>query len=371
MTKYTFLSLILVLFLNQSCKEEIDPSTDGKTTAVVYGLLDQNDTIHYIKINRAFYGGGDALSIAQIADSSYFNSVKGTVKEYDGSTLKRTWELRDTLVTNKESGAFFGPEQVMYYFKTNKNESLIADGFTEYHLEVVVDEGLSSESTITGKTKLITGFSIKDPKTQQDAGGFKFAETSGFRNTDVRLNVGTSSAVECKLLIEFEEFQGSSLKNTKSFEWTLGTVNEDGLSTGIAELTAYGNTFYDLIKSNCSNDNSITKRILKSITIIATAADEDFQKYITVNKPTSSLTQNKPTFTNLTITNDNRIVGIFASRNTQSNVYLKWKYNGGSSYVRCIDLNSTKELCLGTITGTYLFCSDLTAFDAGESFYCD
>lgn len=353
-----FLPLISILLF--SCKEEIEPSNDGRVTAVVYGLLDQSDSLHFIKINRAFFGGGNSLEIAKIADSSYFNTVKATVKEYQSGTLKRTWILRDTIITNKESGAFFGPEQKVYYFETTSTSPLIADEFTTYKFEAILDEGLSSSCTVTGETKLITSFSITDPTT---SGSFKFASSNielyGYTSQIIRLNVGSAAKIETNLIVEFEEWAGSTLYNTKSFTWNLGSAEEDALTNGVIEFSANGSTFYDLISKNVSNDNSITKRILKSITIKSFAGDLDFQKYLTLNKPTSGLTQSKPTFSNLNVSNDMRVIGIFASRNMQERYFYKWKNTiGTSAYSRCIDPNSMKELGLGAITGSLLFCSD-------------
>ena len=62
-----------------SCNEKINYIGEFKETAVVYGLLDHADSIHYVKINRAFIGPGNAIDIAQIPDSNYFSQVDATV----------------------------------------------------------------------------------------------------------------------------------------------------------------------------------------------------------------------------------------------------------------------------------------------------
>jgi hypothetical protein len=84
-----------------SCNEKIDLLGDYQETAVVYGLLDHADSLHYIKITRAFIGPGSAVDLAQISDSSYFNQVNATVTEFIGGVVTRTWILKDTIVTNK------------------------------------------------------------------------------------------------------------------------------------------------------------------------------------------------------------------------------------------------------------------------------
>jgi hypothetical protein len=357
LTHFIFLALAIALF---SCREEIEGSKDGKVTAVVYGLLDQTDTLHFVKITRAFYGGGNSLDIAKIEDSSYFKTVNATVKEYQNGTLKRTWELKDTIIEDKKDGAFFGPKQKVYYFKTTISNPLIADGFTTYKLEANLDKGLTNECTVTGETKLLTGFNILDPSA---AGSFKFASANidlyGYTFTNVRISVGTAKRIEASLNVEIEEYAGNNLYNVRNFNWNLGAAEEDNLTSGQVEFTAGGESFYKLVSDNVTNDNNITKRILKSITIKTYACDQDFQKYLLVNKPSSGLAQNKPSFTNLSISNEMRVVGIFAARMKQERYFIKWKNTPGTSaYSRCLDPNSIKELSMGKITGTLKFCSD-------------
>lgn len=84
-----FLSLLfLAAFFLQSCSEDLKLSGDFKETAIVYGLLDQADSLHYVKITRAFIGPGNALDIAQIADSSYFDQVDATISEVVNGTVR-------------------------------------------------------------------------------------------------------------------------------------------------------------------------------------------------------------------------------------------------------------------------------------------
>ena len=112
---YLFVGLVAL----SSCNEKIDFQGAFKETVVVYGLLDQADSLHYVKVNRAFIGPGNALDIAQIPDSNYFDDVEVTVSEYLDGNLSRTWVLRDTLVNTKDTnGVFYAPQEKVYYFKT-------------------------------------------------------------------------------------------------------------------------------------------------------------------------------------------------------------------------------------------------------------
>ena len=114
---YFVLSFALTFLI--SCSEEINLNGDFKETAVVYGLLDHADSLHFVKITRAFIGPGNPIELAKIPDSNYFDQVDVTVSEYVNDLLTRTWVLKDTVVHNKDiDGAFYAPEQKVYYFQT-------------------------------------------------------------------------------------------------------------------------------------------------------------------------------------------------------------------------------------------------------------
>ena len=98
-----FFYLICFTSLLFSCNEKLNLIGEFKETAIVYGVLDQADSLHYVKITRAFIGPGNAVQIAQIADSSYFDQVDATITEFVDGIQTRSWTLRDTIIDNKET----------------------------------------------------------------------------------------------------------------------------------------------------------------------------------------------------------------------------------------------------------------------------
>jgi hypothetical protein len=368
-----FVQLFSIFLLINSCSEEILPSTDGKETAVVFATLNQKDTIHFVKITKAFYGGGNSLEIAKIPDSSYFNKVDATIKEYISGTLTRTFILKDTIVSNKnQNGAFYAPEQKLYYFKTKPSDPLI-NSFTNnsnsaiYKFEAIIND---SELVVKGETSLVGGITISQP-TPNSQSNFAFFDVSknGYANTNISFNTGNAKRIEVKLTVEFEEFSGNNLLYTKSFDWNLATIDADNIKAFTNEsVSASGQTFYTLIAQNATKDNAIDKRILKGIRVQINGASNDFQKYLIVNQPSSSLAQNKPSYSNLSVSNGHRVIGIFASRFYESIYKPKVTLFAGVA-LGCLNNPSMKELCQGQITGTLRFCSD-NAADQNQSYFC-
>jgi hypothetical protein len=371
-----FLSIIIGL---SSCNEKIDLLGDYQETAVVYGLLDHADSLHYIKITRAFIGPGSAVDLAQIPDSSYFNQVDATVTEYVGGVVTREWELRDTLVTNKEiNGAFYGPEQKVYYFKTlptGPNEaqqgspSALTSSLNKdatYKLSIDIDNG---KFTVLGETELVHG--LTSPSNSQNF-TFKFANNPGsYVSAGVAAvnTFGNAFVVNSSLKVIYNEYVGLN-KTVNSFDWKLG---EASILPGESRtFTAYGETFYTLMKNDVTVDPSITRRTFEGIEFTITGGHEELYNYMVVNAPSSSLSQSKPSYTNLTVTNGKRVVGIFSSRQTLK-FYRPFFTNAAQAYIRAIDKKSTRELCQGPLTGLLLFCSNHpgdNVVGAEESYAC-
>jgi hypothetical protein len=353
--KLLYAILPLIVFFT-SCNEDIDLVGEFKETAVVYGLLDQHDSVHMIKINRAFIGPGNALEIAQIADSNYFQQVDAVVEEYVNDVFTgRSWMLRDTMITDKKEGVFFGPEQKVYVFysKSLDNSSNPTGsellGNATYRLRADINGGLFE---IQGETELVTGiYTGTDASTYS----FKFAkDATEYRTTTISANTGNSYIINTTVDIHYSEFIGTA-ETPRTFSWRLGEMECEPNQT--KQFAANGQTFYEQLAQHCQSvGNPLTdKRNFTGLTVRVVGGAQDFYNYILVNQPSSSLAQNKPTFTNLTATNEHPVIGIFSSRFTHE-VYHEFT-TPSSQFLRCLDEASTEVLCIGSVTGPYLFCS--------------
>lgn len=360
--KQTILFLISCIFgtvIISSCNEEVDMIGDFEETAVVYGLLDKSENVHFIKITRAFIGPGNSLEIAQIPDSSYFNQIDATITERINGTQTRVWTLQDTIVENKDTqGVFYAPTQKLYYFTTTSNAPLDNNGI--YTLDISVNGG---EFEVQASTEIISGIS-----TTADNQNFRFdfvKDPGVFQQKSISVDGGNGYVVNTSLQVYFKEFITGVDTTLSSFKWTLGEYNvTPGKSQG---FNIPGQTFYDLMAANVTNNPSINKRQMYSVKLIVTSGAENLYNYMSVNQPSSSLAQSKPTYTNLTATNGHKVVGIFSSRYTY--VIEKFFINQSNNTLRMMAPKSVAELCTGAITGNLFFCSQHVG-DIGTSYQC-
>lgn len=369
------ITAILSLSVLQSCKEEIEITGDFKETAVVYGILDKADSVHLIKITRAFIGPGNSLQIAQIPDSNYFDNVSATISERISGNITRTWQLFDTIVQNKETnGVFYAPEQKVYAFYSQGKDNSGSPNFQSlndnatYELKIVINGGESDEFTVTAQTGIVSGISTSSDNLNYQ---FKFASnaqvTGEYATTSIFAQTGNSAVINTALTIHYSDFVGTDTI-PQTIRWKLGEHEVSGTSES---FIINGRTFYDIVSAHCeSGDPNVFKRNIEGITVTVVAGSEELYNYILINQPSTSLAQNKPTYTNLTATDDHPVIGIFASRYTHA-VYHPF-VSTLSQNIRCIDRNSTMELCIGPVTGQYLFCSQQPLDIAtGQSYACN
>ena len=353
---------LLALVFLVSCSEEIELSSEPGETAVVYALLDQEDSLHYIRINRAFYGTSNSLEAAKIPDSSYFKSVDAKIYEVrNQKDTLRIWTLKETVVSNKDTnGIFYAPTQKLYYFTTETNAPLIAKEGYRY----VLKARINNSYTISSSTELIRDASLAT--NILSTYGFVATNTSSgykYASTNVSFKNGTSTTMNTSLYLIVDEYRGSEL-TTKRIEWNIADLETSSNKNNLAE--AKGEAFFEVIKKNCKVDKSVTKRRLSSIETVVTFGSEELRKYILLSRPSSSLAQNKPIYTNIVSKDGLRVRGLFSARTTKRFTKKSWE-QVGSYYPRAIDQVTTRELCIGSTTDLR-FRSDVPE-DSKENFY--
>lgn len=343
----------LGLVVLAACNTKFNVNGEYEEKAIVHFLLDQGQEFHFLKLNKTFLQEGDAFDFAKEADLSYFDNVVAVVEEIKNGSKTREWTLQDTTINNKKEGAFYGPDQKLYFFKADD-----LDETALYRLKIDVDNG---NHIITGQTRLVEGVSIKSPNQNQS---FKFAPnsvaTAGYLNTAITFNAGKGATFKMQLRFEYEEFTASG-SVVKPLVWELGSIDRVDMGAATGSFVAKGNTFYEIVNKTVKANPDVTKRNLTLGDIVLTAGSEDLHTYILSNAPTSSLAQSKPSFTNL-----EGALGIFSSRVT----VVQTKPNFDNPNSRVVDQNSMKELCTGTYTAALKFCSQYPE-DSGRPYSCD
>jgi hypothetical protein len=90
---------------------------DHPPMPVIYGVFNNIDTVHYIRVGKTFGAATDPRISARLYDSLYFDEMESKVKVFVDRTPYKL-ELVDDIP--KEPGLFHSPDQRLYRFQTQK-----------------------------------------------------------------------------------------------------------------------------------------------------------------------------------------------------------------------------------------------------------
>lgn len=306
------LLLISSASLFVSCETDIDVTAEWKDITIVYGLLSQNDSVHYLKINKAFLGDGNSIEYAKESDSlSYFGNLDVTITEVSEDGATRTFHF-DTVTVQKEPG-LFAERQLVYKSVfdmpadlTDNNNS--NDKTYEYKL-LIVNKVTGKE--IKSETILVKDFSIQTPRTGQPTIDYlidnpaqvKWKSAENARRYDVYIRFW------------FEEVFNTTDTIDRYIDWNLGSIKSNTLNGGEELIIQYKPTaIYDIGNSlipytDAQKENSVTSRLTNIVEYTIVASGDELSTYIDVNGPTSGIIQDRPEYTNI----DNGL-GLFSAR---------------------------------------------------------
>ncbi|MBS1689709.1 MAG: hypothetical protein JSS96_13355 [Bacteroidetes bacterium] len=124
MMKKLFLpvAVLIALVSLSSCSENFDVAAPYKSITVIYGLMDQGDTAHYVRIEKAFLDQNkSAVDMAKNPDSIYFSKLDVRVDVLNNNSVVGSIPLTKVDLTNegypRDAGSFATTPNYAYKFK--------------------------------------------------------------------------------------------------------------------------------------------------------------------------------------------------------------------------------------------------------------
>jgi hypothetical protein len=279
---------------------------------VILGLLNQADTVQYIKINKAFLGEGNVYQMATIHDSTNYNHLLNvTLQEFTNGNQTGTFIVDTTTSIAQDPGLFSNsPNQVLYRVKTPASHPLVSNA--EYRLTVV---NPATGYTATGKTNL-----VQNPGTVTWSGNsnptaydfFRLGTTLGNQPFKLAWKSGPAGRLyQTVMRFHYTEYNLSGVSEQyvdKQFGQfvTATTIGNEDFAVALP-----WSEFVSLIANTVPNTPGVFKRVFGKCELLIYVAHDEFNTYLQVNKPVSSITGDKPVYTNI-----NNGIGLFSARLT-------------------------------------------------------
>ncbi|MDZ4758530.1 MAG: hypothetical protein SGJ10_10420 [Bacteroidota bacterium] len=291
--------IILLVSVFTSCKNDIAINAEWKETAVVYALLDANEPIHYIRVEKSFLNtGSDAVRVAGVSDSIYFDTLEVAIRIMDGSTIVQNINFYPDYNAPKQQGVFASTDAVLY----TSIEKLSPTASYNLHIK-----NPRTGKEYTSNTSMVYNSFIQT----------KTSMFSLYPNQTIAYYFYTGKKAyeyEATLTLHYAEYDSVSnqLLGRHSFSWVAAKnifVN-DPKSSRQVKFDLDGGNFFNQIASNIPKTPGVW-RSMDTCDVLLYGAGEELSNYIALNKPSLSIVQKKSDYSNI-----NNGLGIFSSRNT-------------------------------------------------------
>ncbi len=322
MIRKTLLALCSLAFL-ASCDNDLDITANWKDVPVLYGILNSQDTTHYIKLNKAFLGQGDIMMMAQEFDSLHYSEdvVGLRLIEYKTSAGQlveaNTIEMAATIDIPKPEGAFSSPTQIIYKTNAQLNTSRF------YAAEVYK---LDTDSIIASNSIPIDVLSSLQMTKPNPFSPLNFVP-NGYASKAEWLSLEGGKLYELKIRFYYVEQQITDLSDTvqKHIDWVFPYRQSTSTSGGEnMSITLDAQQFLNFLAVNIEEDPNVYRQVRGMVGVqgptgfsithscmdfTLLAAGEELSTYIMLNENSSSIVVDRPEYSNI----DNGI-GILSSR---------------------------------------------------------
>jgi len=317
--------LVLATIIMSSCSTKFNVAAPYKAITVVYGLLDQADTAHYVIIQKAFLDQNkSSVVMAQTPDSSYYPLLDVKIERLLNGVLFDTIHLTRVDLNaegyTKQGGAFFTSPNYAYKF-TN----LLDPNYT-YQLVVtnpVTGEVDSAETLVIDDIdKTVFELQQIDDSFPLPAYTFDFSSTipasrtvtlSASYNLPTTIPTNPVGFAEC--IIRFRWVDSNVLNNSETHKYVDDDLGYATSSNGTQiNYQPSDLSLYFAIRSGMGTASTYTARLIDSCDISFYLGTSDLYNYYQ-----NTLTQGvgltgsdiEPNYTNVHGAN---VLGLFTSR---------------------------------------------------------
>ena len=315
-----------------ACSEKFDVAAPYKSVTVVYGLLDRNDTAHYIRIQKAFLDNNkSALAMAKEVDSNFYKNINVRVAKIPFSGIglpSDTIHLNKVDLANegypKDQGTFFNSPNYAYKFtqlldpnytyriivtnaatgEVDSAETPVIDDKTNsnFYIYYIDDTSAHIQLDFTSTSRLAT-VNMQGKYTPPSSFTFKGSNTP----------VGIAQGFIRFHWIDSNIATGAKIARSCDHDFGYAPINNNNFAYSVPNLE-----LYNAISSGFGPAPDLTVRLIDRCELIFYLGTSDFYNYLTVQSlQGTGLTGNEiqPSYTNIQGAN---VLGLYTARAMRS-----------------------------------------------------
>ncbi len=255
--------IVLLGLTTSGCSEAIDVVMPGTPVPVIYGVLDSNDSVHYIKLSKSFAGTADPKILASDPEKVFYQDATLSLREKFGSRRYTFTRMS-------------GPERTDGYFPGLPNQSYkltgkLLSGY--YDLMVILP---TEGDTLVSTFHLMDDFQVLNPKP-----GFKrfyfYEDPTVFSWPDYH----EAGLYELSLTFTYQEFMksGEAINRIVHFSRQMDPEELEHEKTHF-NYRFFSDPFFSFIASQVVRDEQVDYRKPVDLSIEITAADTTLSRYL-------------------------------------------------------------------------------------------
>lgn len=304
-----FFYLCALLVILTGCTPEFSTNEDYQDVTITYGLLNPNDSAHYVKIYKGFLTDDSPLELASQMESIYYDSIDVVLEEYlTASTPNRTITMERTREIPKDIGIFPNPIQELHYTKARLNQN------ARYRLKIT---NKYTGREVYADTKIVNDFYLERPSNN---GGVSIFRSSVSKcRISKPINGFQYEIYQIFNYIEVNNITGEQTEH--SFRRKLGSAYIEEDETNSYEMNYVPNLLLMALGTNLTPKENVSRYINDyfCIEFEVWVVEKSYATYYFLSNETSITADNRMAFTNF-VSEDHLAYGFFSSRNMTRNL---------------------------------------------------
>jgi len=288
-----------------SCEKEFNPLDEYKDITIVYGLINPIDTVHYLRIHKAFLGPENIILMAKEPDSSLYpvEDIDLRIYEIDRNgkiVAELPWYIKE--IDNKDTtGYFYAPTQRVYCFEKIFKKTSIGEYRPNSDEEITIKievENNKTKKIVYAQTSLVNSFSVKAPVRNAPLDLDPEKNSSKF----IWNNAKNGRIYDVYYTMRYREgILPSNDYIKKTIVWHVGQHSSTKTGDGNEQTQNFNfnpGAFYAQIVRDVPYNEKLWRTPYDSVTVAIWCGSEDLYYYHNINKP-GGIAQERPEFTNL------------------------------------------------------------------------
>jgi len=298
-----FLAIASFAFLFSACNNDLKISADWKEVTAVWGLLNANDSVHYFRITKGYLDPKTGASVgAKVEDSLYYPNLNVRLEEYTTTgTLVRSFPLEEDRSIPKDSGFFGNKYQILY-----KTQAKL-DPLRIYKVVAITPSG----DEVSSETKMVGTFGLSEPA--RLPGVIRMSR----KTNNIKFTTPLNGRVhEMTARIHYTQYDPDQPTQTNEFKYVDYVIYKNLFIENDNSKFSYslnGLEIIEFLNQTLPKIDTINRQ-LKGIEFITYVGGQDLATYININQPSTSIVQERPSYTNISSKKGNPTAGIFSSR---------------------------------------------------------